>query len=506
MRMPVLKVDVSSGDCAKVKAEALVVGVFQGGKPQEGLAALGKEAEKAVLQALKKKWLSGRPGGNLTVAVTPEMGLKVERLLLMGLGPVEKVNEESLRAFGARIGKAVPRGRVLCLLSRGKAGEIKRREVIRALAEGALLGSYVFDQYQSKEKDKEEEKGLERLTLLVRKDDLKGAKADAAQAGHVAAGVFLARDLGNHPGNVVDPEYLAETARQLGKAYPIKVSVLNEKGLKKKGMGGIMAVGQGSAKPPRLITLEYNNGKKGTAPFAVVGKGVTFDTGGISLKPGAKMDEMKFDMSGAAAVLGLMRAVAESKLPVNLVGVIGAAENMPSSTAQRPGDILKTARGVTVEVLNTDAEGRLVLADALHHAESFNPTGIVDLATLTGACVIALGGHATGLMGRGEGLLLGLTAAGEESGERVWRLPLFDEYQEQIKSPVADIKNVGGREAGTITAACFLSRFVEKDRPWAHLDIAGTAWDMSGKRPHIPKGGVGVGVRLLHRYIATRLV
>ncbi|MGN7613814.1 leucyl aminopeptidase, partial [Magnetococcales bacterium HHB-1] len=280
--------------------------------------------------------------------------------------------------------------------------------------------------------------------------------------------------------------------------YPIYTTILDELQMNKLGMGGILGVGQGSDKPPRMIVMEYLKGPSDQKPFVAVGKAVTFDTGGISLKPPTRMEEMKFDMCGGAAVFGFLCAVAEMELPVNVVGIVPSAENMPSSTAQRPGDIVETFKGLFVEVINTDAEGRMLLCDALHYAEErFDPAVIVDLATLTGACVIALGSQASGLMSHDDALAESLSKAGEVTGERVWRLPLFKEYYDQLKSPAADLKNIGGREAGTITAGCFLSRFVDDDRRWAHLDIAGTAWDMDGKLPYTQKGAVGLGVRLL---------
>ncbi len=288
-------------------------------------------------------------------------------------------------------------------------------------------------------------------------------------------GVALTKDLGNLPGNICTPTYLAEQATEFAKEYGATAKVLEAADMEELGMGSLLSVSRGSRQPPKLIVLEHNGGREGEAPIALVGKGITFDSGGISIKPAAQMDEMKYDMCGAASVLGTLRAAAELQLPVNIVGLIPAAENMPGGDANKPGDVVTSMSGQTVEVLNTDAEGRLVLCDALTYAERFKPTSVIDIATLTGACVIALGSHASGLMGNSEPLARELLTAGKESYDRAWQLPLWSEYQKQLDTNFADMANIGGREAGTITAACFLSRFARKFK-WTHLDIAGTAW------------------------------
>jgi len=305
----------------------------------------------------------------------------------------------------------------------------------------------------------------------------------------------LTKDLGNLAPNICTPAYLAKQAKDLAKSHKLKVTVLEEKDMEKLGMGSLLSVAQGSEQPAKLIVLEYQGLSKKDNPIVLVGKGVTFDTGGISLKPAAEMDEMKFDMSGAASVLGTLQAVAEMKLPVNVVGIIPATENMPSGKATKPGDVVTSLSGQTIEVLNTDAEGRLILCDALTYAERYNPKVVIDIATLTGACVIALGNFTTGLLSNDDKLAQALLAAGEHAGDRAWQLPLWDEYQDLLKSNFADIANIGGRAAGTITAACFLSRFTKKYR-WAHLDIAGTAWK-SGKE----KGSTGRPVPLLTQFL-----
>jgi leucyl aminopeptidase len=350
-------------------------------------------------------------------------------------------------------------------------------------------------------KSKSENSGpaLRRLALSVDRAAHKSAAAGLEQGLAVTHGVSLARDLGNLPPNVCTPSYLAGEARELAKRYRMKATVLGREDMERLGMRTLLSVAQGSAEPPRFITLEYNGGPKNVKPVVLVGKGITFDTGGISIKPAAEMDEMKFDMCGAAAVLGTMKAAGEMRLPVNLVGAIPTTENMPGGRATRPGDVVKSLSGQTVEILNTDAEGRLILCDALTYVERFRPAVVIDIATLTGACVIALGHVATGLFANDEALAHEVVAAGEGACDRVWRLPLWEDYQEQLKSNFADFANIGGRPAGAVTAACFLSRFASKYK-WAHLDIAGTAWK-SGKE----KGATGRPVPLLTQFLINRI-
>jgi leucyl aminopeptidase len=316
----------------------------------------------------------------------------------------------------------------------------------------------------------------------------------------IANGMALARRLGNLPGNICTPAFLAEQARELGKAHrKLKVDVLEEKDMEKLGMGALLSVARGSRQPAKLIVMHYKGGAKDEQPVVLVGKGVTFDSGGISLKPGAAMDEMKFDMCGAASVLGTVRACCELELPLNLVGIVPATENLPDGLATKPGDVVTSMSGQTIEILNTDAEGRLILCDALTYAARFEPAVIVDIATLTGACVVALGKHASGLLGNHEPLIHALLKAGQSSGDRAWQMPLWDEYQEQLKSNFADMANIGGPQAGTITAACFLSRFT-REQHWAHLDIAGVAWNQGDK-----KGATGRPVPLLTQFLLDRV-
>ncbi|MDE2400690.1 MAG: leucyl aminopeptidase [Burkholderiales bacterium] len=341
--------------------------------------------------------------------------------------------------------------------------------------------------------------GLHKVTLVGTTDQAAGAKAGLSQGQAVAHGVTLARELGNRPANYCTPTFLAHEAKRLGKEFKhLKVDVLERAALEKLGMGSFLSVTNGSAEPPKFIILRYEGGAKSQAPIVLVGKGITFDSGGISIKPGAGMDEMKFDMGGAASVLGTFRAVAELKPKVNLIGLIPTCENMPSGTATKPGDVVTSMSGQTIEVLNTDAEGRLILCDALTYAERFKPAAVVDIATLTGACVVALGHVHSGLFSTDDELAQALLAAGQQAQDTAWRLPVDDEYGESLKSNFADLGNVGGREGGAITAAVFLSKFTKSYR-WAHLDIAGSAWKSGGA-----KGGTGRPVGLLTQFVLTQ--
>jgi leucyl aminopeptidase len=339
---------------------------------------------------------------------------------------------------------------------------------------------------------------LDSVTVLCAKAQAAGVTAGLARGRAIAAGTTLARELANRPGNHCTPTHLAQEARALGKGHGLKVEVLERKDMEKLGMGALLAVAQGSEQPPKFIVLKYQGAGKADAPVVLVGKGITFDTGGISIKPAAEMDEMKFDMGGAASVLGTMRAVAELKPALNVVGIVAACENMPDGGAVKPGDVVTTMSGQTVEILNTDAEGRLILCDALSYAERFKPAAVVDIATLTGACVIALGHHRSGLFSADDALATQLLAAGEQGGDPAWRMPLDDEYDDALKSHFADMGNVGGRAGGAITAAMFLKRFTAKFA-WAHLDIAGTAWKSGAA-----KGATGRPVALLTHFLLGR--
>jgi leucyl aminopeptidase len=330
------------------------------------------------------------------------------------------------------------------------------------------------------------------------KQDVRDIERGVREGRAIAAGMALTRDLGNLPGNICTPTYLANAAVKLGKEWKVAVEVLDQKDMAKLGMGSLLSVSKGSREPPKFVILRYSGAGRKARPVVLIGKGITFDTGGISIKPSAEMDEMKFDMCGAASVLGTLRAVAELEMKLNVVGLVPACENMPGGAASKPGDVVTSMSGQTIEILNTDAEGRLILADALSYAERFEPQAVVDVATLTGACIVALGHVCSGLFANRDALARELLAAGEESWDRAWQLPLWDDYQEQLKSNFADFANIGGKAAGSITAACFLSRFARRF-DWAHLDIAGTAWK-SGKE----KGATGRPVPMLAAFLMGR--
>ena len=417
-------------------------------------------------------------------------------VLVVGLGNARDLSLEAARQFAGTAARTVRtrghRSFALPVLSDRALGA--PAAVAQALTEGALLGLYRYDKLREVPKH-ERRKRIDAITLLIERAGEVAAVKHAIEKGEVIAeAVSLTRDLITGPSNIVTPTYLANQARAIAKQHRLKCQVIPFLQLKRLGFGGIVGVAQGSAHPAQFIVLDYRPARA-KVTFALCGKGITFDTGGISIKPSAKMEQMKYDMSGAAAVLGTVQAAAALKLPYRIVGIIAATENMPSGTAQKPGDVLKTLSGKTVEVINTDAEGRLVLSDCLHYAKRYKPDCVVDLATLTGACVVALGSEAIGLFSKDERLVARLNQAGKSTHERVWRLPLWDEYAPLIKSDIADIKNAGNREAGATTAAKFLEEFAE-GLPWAHLDIAGTAWT-EHEKPYVPKGAVGVGVRLL---------
>ncbi|MBO0365882.1 leucyl aminopeptidase [Pseudomonas putida] len=489
---------VKSVAAASVKTATLVLAVGEGRKLGEIAKAVDEASNGAISAVLKRGDLAGKPGQ--TLLLHGVAGLKAERVLLVGSGK-DDLGDRSWRKLANAVAGVLKNlggsDAVLALDDIAITGREGHYGKYRLLAESLLDGEYVFDRFKSQ---KAEPRALKKITLLADKAGLAEVERAVQHATAIASGMAFTRDLGNLPPNLCHPVFLAEQAKELGKTHKgLKVEVFDEKKIKELGMGAFYAVGQGSEQPPRLIVMQYQGGKKSEKPYVLVGKGITFDTGGISLKPGAGMDEMKYDMCGAASVFGTLRAVLELKLPINLVCILACAENMPSGNATRPGDIVTTMSGQTVEILNTDAEGRLVLCDALTYAERFKPQAVIDIATLTGACIVALGSHTTGMLGNNDELLGQLLDAGKRADDRAWQLPLFDEYQEQLDSPFADIANIGGPKAGTITAACFLSRFA-KAYNWAHLDIAGTAWISGGK----DKGATGRPVPMLTQYLLDR--
>jgi len=481
-----------------LKTATLVVAVTEDRILSDAATKLDTLSGGAITAALKRGDLPGKVGQSLLLHTLPN--LKAERVLLVGVGKDAELSDRQFRkVVTGALNVLKGLGGSDAVIALGDLA-VKNRDTygkVRLLVETLADGEYVFDRFKSQ---KAEPRALKKITLLTSKAALADTERAATHAAAIATGMAFTRDLGNLPPNVCHPSYLAEEAKALGKEHKhLKVDILDEKKLKELGMGAFLAVAQGSEQPPRLIVMNYQGGKKSDQPYVLVGKGVTFDTGGISIKPAAGMDEMKYDMCGAASVFGTLRAVLELKLPINLVCLLACAENMPGGNATRPGDIVSTMSGQTVEILNTDAEGRLVLCDTLTYAERFKPQAVIDIATLTGACVVALGGHTSGLMGNNDALIGQLLDAGKKADDRAWQLPLFEEYQEQLDSPFADIANIGGPKGGSITAGCFLSRFA-KAYNWAHLDIAGTAWLSGGK----DKGATGRPVPLLTQYLLDR--
>ena len=480
----------------------VVVAALEGRKLTDSAKALDKKMKGGLVRAIKASRFKGAKGHSLPILAPG--GAKLDRVLLVGLGKAADISAMGMQNLGGQIYAALatkgPKA-VQILVDAVDKSPMRADQMAAEMAFGARLRSYRFDKYRTKEKA-EDKPALKSLKVFCKGS----AKARSAFANQdkVADGVFLTRDLVSEPANVMYPETLAKQAQGLSK-LGVKVEVLNEAQMRKLGMGALLGVGQGSDRESKLVVMQWN-GKKGKgksdAPVAFVGKGVTFDTGGISIKPSAGMEDMKWDMGGSAVVIGLMKALAGRKANANVVGVVGLVENMPSGSAQRPGDIVTSMSGQTIEVLNTDAEGRLVLADALWYTkERFKPKFMVDLATLTGAIIICLGDEKAGLFSNDDKLSKQLSESGEAVGESIWRMPMGDNYDKLLNCDAADMKNIsGGRGAGSITAAQFLKRFVDKT-PWAHLDIAGVTW--SSKATSVAaKGGTAFGVRLLDRLVA----
>lgn len=485
-------------DAAKQRTQCLIVGCYDNAALSPTAALIDAASGQQLSTLLKREKFSGKPGCALFVLNT--QGINAERVLVLGLGKTDKTGAVEAGSLRKALSKA---------LDTLKPTSVQ--EFIYTLTDTTIDGkdaawharlvSETLDTYLYRADGLKTERTAATFTptkvmLAATKETLNEIKNGLTLGEAIAKGTNLARNLADLPGNICTPSYLADQAKKLARNQAnISVKVLEEKDMKALGMGSLLSVSAGSDQPAKLIVLEYRAGRKNDAPVALVGKGITFDTGGISLKPGAGMDEMKYDMGGAASVLGAFQTLLELKPKINVVGVIAASENMPSGTATKPGDIVTSMSGLTIEVLNTDAEGRLVLCDALTYTERFKPKAIIDIATLTGACVIALGSHATGLFSNNDALAQDILAAGEQAHDRAWHMPLWDDYQKQLDSNFADIANIGGREAGSVTAACFLSRFV-KDIPWAHLDVAGTAWKSGAA-----KGATGRPVPLLIQYL-----
>jgi leucyl aminopeptidase len=489
--------------------ECLILLCAEEKKPEATVKAVDAILNGAISQAFENKRFEGKP--NQTLLLNGTGSLKADNLLLVGIGKANDVTPETICRASATAAKLAEGSNFKSVsvdlssfdaLAKGKAGLYG--ELSGAVVEGAGLALYHFDEYKSRDEKDDPPSRIEKLTLVpTSKARQATVEKSIARAEKIVNAVHSARDLVSHPGNTATPTYLADHAKKMARKNKITCKVLGKKEMEKLGMGALLGVSRGSHEPPALIVLEYFGASKKKTPTVIVGKGVTFDTGGISIKPSAGMDEMKMDMSGAATTLATLQAVSSLKLPINVIGIVAAAENMPGGSAIKPGDILKSMSGKTIEVLNTDAEGRLVLADALCYAQRYNPKEVIDLATLTGAVLMALGHQAAAVIGNNPAMIQRLKEAGDATGERVWELPLWEEFDKATKSEIADLKNIAspGVGAGTIMGAAFLKAFVG-EHPWTHIDIAGTAWGFD--KPYTTKGASGYGVRLLINYLEHR--
>jgi leucyl aminopeptidase len=494
-----MKIVATKRKLAETKSEALILPLFEGEKLSGPVLRVDTGSQGLIRELFTNRDFEAKPS-QVSVVYTRNSS-PAKRIVLVGLGKRGEFTLEKLRAAFAKAIQSVRAlniGDVVASVDLGKLSHSTER-IVQAASEGALLGLYQYAPYKTVDRD--DLKDVKQLTIVTGTEIAKVAGAvEAAQI--IAGAVSFARDLVSAPSNQMTPTILAEEARKIAAERGLAYTVFGEDSLKKLGMNALLSVASGSGEEPKFIVVEYEGGKIGATPIVLVGKGITFDSGGICIKPAEKMDELKSDMAGGAAVLGAIMAAADLKLPLNVVALIPAAENMPSGTAVKPGDVFTSYSGKTVEVINTDAEGRLILADALAYATGFKPAAIIDVATLTGACVIALGNDVTGMMGTNDALKNDLRESAQETGELVWELPLWEDYFESIKSDIADYKNYGGRPGGAIVAAAFLSKFAD-DFPWVHLDIAGPSWTEKS-RGYIPKGASGVGVRLLVDFLRGR--
>ncbi len=498
-----MNISVQAGLLKDIECEILLVGHFEGEAKLQGTARTLDEGCDGIISDLIER---GDFKGKLYSSSVLYTGNTIpgKRILIAGLGRRESFDLEKLRGLFSKAAQKIRDMGIEQMATSLDFGgtELSAAEMARAAAEGMILGLYNFTSYKTLEDDKKSEI-KECIIVEERKEAVEATKAAVNTAQTIGHAVYLARDLVSTPSNDMTPSILSERARATAIEANLTFHSFDEKAMTKMGMNALLGVARGSAEEARLIVVEYKGGREKAPPVVLVGKGITFDSGGISLKPADKMDEMKSDMAGGAAVIATIRAAADLNLPLNVIAIVPATENLPGGKALKPGDILKTMSGITVEIKNTDAEGRLILADALTFAKRYNPEVIIDIATLTGACVVALGDYLAGMMGTDKALKEQISAASTVTGEIVWELPLWHEYDELIKSDVADIKNsTGTRSGGTITAGLFLKRFVG-DCPWVHLDIAGPAL-LSKDRPYIPKGASGIGVRLLTQFLMDR--
>ena len=496
-----MEISLQTSNLHELKTPCLMIPVYKGKSLGSLADSLDKKTRGLVSRIVTQEGIRKKVGASTVINNCP--GVKAERVLLVNCGDEKGITDTTYRKILLSAAKEIKKISMTAVTSTLDTLAIINKNYswkIQQHARTLDAELYAFNELKTKA---DRTKRVSRLSFVL--FDKSATAKIRKSIGHAKAlidGIALAKNLANRPGNICTPTHLAETAIKLAEDHPVlECKILEESDMEKLGMGSLLSVSQGSRQPAKLIQLTYRkNQKNNEKPIILVGKGVTFDSGGISLKPGAAMDEMKYDMGGAASVLGAMSTIAKIQPDIGVIGLIPATENLPDGNASKPGDIVKSMSGQTIEILNTDAEGRLILCDALTYAQQFNPDVIIDIATLTGACVVALGSHATGLLSNDDQLSLNLAEAGEVAHDRVWRLPLWSEYQKQIESPFADLANVGGRSAGTITAACFLSRFVKNYR-WAHLDVAGTAWNSGAN-----KGATGRPVALLTQYICSRAV
>jgi leucyl aminopeptidase len=501
--MRIMQVTVQVGQVETTSTEALVLTHCEGeGLAEQDAALLDRALEGSLRKLVHSKEFEGK--ANETLLYHTQGKAPAKRLVLVGLGKKDEVTLETIRQAMGSAAKCVRRAKVdtftVTLPSVMPEG-MSSIEVTQALVEGAILGSYQFTVYRTTAGPEHEVAGMR--ILIPQKGQMRQVTEGVRRGVATAEATVFVRDLCNHPSNVLTPTRVADEAKAVAKTEGISIKILEQKEMEQLGMGALLGVARGSQEPPKFIILEYNGAKKkDERPVVLVGKTITFDTGGISLKPAENMEHMKADMTGGAEVLASIRAAARLKLPLRLISILPVAENMPGGRAMKPGDIVKTLSGKTVEVQNTDAEGRLILADGLAYAMRYKPAALIDIATLTGACVVALGQFAIGMFGTDQALKEQVRQSGQKAGERVWEMPLWEEYFEQLKSDVADMRNIGGRGGGMITAALFLSKFVG-DCPWVHLDIASTDWS-ERERAYIPKGPTAIGTRLLVQYLIDR--
>ncbi len=489
-----MNIQVIEGDLTQHKSEAVVLINFEGEAKILGApSSFYKRAGGRIAKVIDLGDFKGKKG-EVSLHYT-EDGFPVRRVVIVGMGKRTDLSLERIREAFAKAAQQVRSVNVAEFSTSLDFGDLglSIESIAEAVTEGVILGLYRYLPYKTV--DKKDRQKISSLKIYAKKEDTKAVRTAVEQAETVARSVCFARDLVSAPANEMTPSILANQAKLHLRGKGAKVAIMNEADMKKLGMNALLGVARGSHESPKMIVVKYNGGKKSARPIVLVGKGITFDSGGISIKPAENMDRMKTDMAGGAAVIATIRAVSELSLPINLVGIVPATENLPGGNAYKPGDILRTLSGKTIEVVNTDAEGRVILSDALTYAGRFKPRVIIDLATLTGACIVALGDHVIGMMGTADEMKGKILQAADITGEKTWELPLWELYDELIKSDVADYKNSGGRAGGAITAAAFLGKFVE-NYPWIHLDIAGPSW-LEKDKPYIPKGASGVGVRLL---------